>query len=101
MNLYNVVEITILNNMERKYIYVVEECLIKTDGTQESLGHYYFSTYEKEVAYIGWLRKCVENNNGVLLHDNFFMSRYKLPNGEEYMITGNRRLLDGAEIGEA
>lgn len=87
--------------MKRKYIFDVEEGLVKTDGTQETLGHYYFSTYDKAVAYIKWLRVCVENNNGILVHDNFFMSNHKLPSGEEYLIKCDRRLLDGVEIGEA
>lgn len=86
--------------MERKYIFDVEEILVKTDESQNSLGHHYFSTYDKAVAYIGWVRTCVENNNGVMVHDNFFMSAHKLPNGEEYHIKCDKRLLDGVEIGE-
>ena len=87
--------------MERKYVNVVEQCVVKADGTQNSLGHLYFSTYDKAAAYIKWLHACIENNGGTLVNDNFFMSSHKLPSGDEYLIKCNKCLLDGVEIGEA
>lgn len=87
--------------MERTYIYDIEECVIKVNGDRNNLGHYYFSTYDKAVAYIGWLTACIESNGGRDVVNNFFDTKYELPSGEYYTIKCERRLLDAFQIGES
>lgn len=90
-----------MNKDERTYIYDVEECTIKVNGDGINSVHNYFSTYDKAVAYIGWVTACVESNGGRNVINNFFDSKYELPSGEYYTIKCEKRLLDAFQIGES
>lgn len=86
---------------KKRYIYDVEEYVIKDDEKHSSSIHNYFSSYDKAVAYLEWSHTCADNNGGTLLKDNLFNTTYELPSGEVYVIKCERRMLDSFYFGEA
>lgn len=92
---------------EIKYIWVVE-----TKNTFEfsngnvktnSVLHSYFSSKEKAIVHIEWVKACALNNKAVLVFEDDNYTTYKLTNGENWVIRLYREVIDADDdlIGQA
>lgn len=81
---------------EIKYIWIVETQNIHADGRNGGKSHSYFSSREKAVLHIEWVKACSENNNAQLIDwDDAKMSgSYELTNGDTWVIKTERKALD-------
>lgn len=88
-----------------KFIWVVEESntFDFSDGNTKVNNSIrsYFSSEELAKVHIEFSKACAINNKATEIYANERSAKFKLPNGENWVISSWREVLDGDTMGEA
>lgn len=87
---------------EVKYIWVVETAntFEFADGQVKTntIGQSYFSTKEKALVHVEWVKSCADNNGATKVLDCENFIKYRLTNGENWSIRTTRSVIDADDL---